>query len=76
MKVLECSQHYTLHFSTTQGQLTQYLVMGSGRNLISFMVLWLSLLPARMMKIHSKMEALDCSRVANLVDPSLILPKF
>ena len=54
----------TLHidFSNAQGQLTQQLVMGSGRNANSFKLLWLSLLPARLNKIQSKMKALECSQ--------------
>ena len=35
--------------------------MGTGRNSNSFKLLCLALLPARMMKIHPKMKALDCS---------------
>ena len=49
-----------------QGQLTQLFVMGFGRNSNSFKLLWLSLLPAQMkgymLKIHSKMKALECSQ--------------
>ena len=36
--------------------------MGSGRNSNSYKLLWLSLLPARMMKIYSIMKALECSQ--------------
>ena len=36
--------------------------MGFGRNSNSSKLLLLSLLPARMMKIHSKMKALECSQ--------------
>ena len=66
--------------------------MGSGRNSNSFKLLWLSLLPARMMKIHSKMKALECSQhfshdksmenfsdvqgQPNTVDPGQILPNL
>ena len=61
--------------------------MECGRNYNSFKLLWLSLLPARLMKIHIKMKALECSqefygdffrrsRVANSADPGPILPNF
>ena len=50
-----------IDFSDAQGQLTQQLVMGSGRNSNSSKLLWMFLLPARMMKIHSKTNALECS---------------
>ena len=65
MKALYCSQfsHYKSIeiFSDVQGQLTQLLVMGSGRNSNSFKLLWLSLLPAR----HPKIKALDCSQFSH-----------
>ena len=51
-----------IHFSNHQGQLTQYLVIGSGRNSNSFKLLRLSLSPAGMNKIQSKMKALECSQ--------------
>ena len=41
-----------IDFSDAQGQLTQYLVMGSGRKSNSPKLLQLPLLPARIMKIH------------------------
>ena len=62
--------------------------MGSGRNSKSIKLLWLSLLPPRMMKIHPKLNALECSqhfshyksmgfsrrsRAANSADPGPIL---
>ena len=78
-----------IHFSNAQGQLTQLLVMGCGRNSNSFMLLWFDLIPARMMKIYSKMKAPECSqhfshyksmeifsRAANSMDPGQILPNF
>ena len=64
MKVQECPQHIS-HcksmgiFQNAQGQLTPQSFVGSGRNSISVQTLWLSLLPARMMKIRSKMKALE-----------------
>ena len=54
-----CTRLY-FNFSDTQGQLTQQLVVESGRNSNSFKLLWLSLLPAKMRKIKSKMKALEC----------------
>ena len=51
-----------INFSNAQGQLTPKTVMGFGRNSNSFKLLWLSLLPARMMKIHLKIKALECSQ--------------
>ena len=48
------------NFSDTQGQLTPQLIVESGRNSNSSKLLWLSLLPAKMRKIQSKMKALEC----------------
>ena len=45
-----------------QGQLTLKLVVGCGRKSNSFLLLWLSLLPARMKKIQLKMKALEWSQ--------------
>ena len=66
--------------------------MGSGRNSNPYKLLWLSLLPARMNTIQSKMKALECSQnlshykfmeiffrrssVANSADLGPILPNF
>ena len=67
MKALERSQHVS-HFKSigcfpdAQGQLTLVSGARSGRNSKSFKLLWLSLLPARTKKIHSKMKALERSR--------------
>ena len=41
-----------IDFSNTKGQLTLQSEVGSGRNSNSFEILKLSLLPARMKKIH------------------------
>ena len=41
-----------IDFSNTQGQITPQSEVGSGRNSNSFEILQLSLLPARMKKIH------------------------
>ena len=45
-----------------QGQLTLKLGVGSGRKSNSFKLLWMSLLPVRMRKIHSKMKVLEWSQ--------------
>ena len=44
------------------GQLTLQSIVGSGRILNSCETLWLSLLPAKMKKIRSKIKALGCSQ--------------
>ena len=51
-----------INFSDTQWQLTPQSVMESGRNSKSSKLLWLSLLPASMKKIQSKMKALECEQ--------------
>ena len=45
-----------------QGQLILRLVDGCGGKSNSFNLLWKSLLPARMRKIHSKMKVLEWSQ--------------
>ena len=66
-KALEWSQHLS-HcksmgiFSDGQGQLTPQSMVGSGQISNSFKTLWLSLLPAKIKKILTKMKALDCSQ--------------
>ena len=47
-------------FSDAQGQLTPKSVVEFHRNSNSSKLLWLSLLPARMKKIQSKIKALEC----------------
>ena len=65
MKALECWQRF-LHYKSmgifpdAQGQLTPQSMVWFGRISNSFVLLWLSWLPARMKKIHSKMKALEC----------------
>ena len=49
-------------FSDAQGQITLELVVVSGQNLNSFKLPCLSLLPARMRMIDSKMKELECSQ--------------
>ena len=64
MKELECSQDFSHYksmgiFPDTQGQLTPQSLVESGPNSNLSMILWLSLLPASMKKIRSKMKALE-----------------
>ena len=49
------------NFSDAQGQITLVLVSISGRNLNSSKLSCISLLPARMRMIESKMKELECS---------------
>ena len=49
-----------INFSDAQGQLTPQSVVGFGRISNSSILLWLSLLPARMKKIKLKLKALEC----------------
>ena len=51
---------FQLDFSDAQGQLTPKSVVEFRRNSNSSKLLWLSLLPARMKKIQSKIKALEC----------------
>ena len=50
------------NFSDVQGQITLVLVSVSGRNLNSSKLSCMSLLPARMRLIESKMKELECSQ--------------
>ena len=52
-----------IDFSHAQGQLTPNPGMESCRNSNPFKLLWLTLLPARMKKIHWKMKALEWSQL-------------
>ena len=51
-----------IHFSDAQGQLTTKSVMESCRNSNPSKLLWLTLLSARMKKIHWKMKVLEWSQ--------------
>ena len=51
-----------IDFSHAQGQLTPKSVMESCGNSNQSKLLWLTLLPARMKKIHWKMKALEWSQ--------------
>ena len=64
MKELECSQDFSHYksmgiFTDAQGQLTPQSLVRSGRISNSSEMLWMSLLPASMKKIRSKMKALE-----------------
>ena len=95
MKVLEWSQQISKNcksmqiFYDAQGKLTPQSEVGSTLNSNSSKLLWLSMLPARMKKIQSKMKALEwsqqcyiihqflrCSREANSLKGDGILTKF
>ena len=67
MKVLDCSQEFSHYksmwiFPDAQGQLTLQSKVRSGQISNSSKTLWLSSLPAKMKKIRSKIEALECSQ--------------
>ena len=67
MMVLECSQDFSHYksmgiFPDAQGQLTQQSTVRSAQISNSVKTLWLSSLPAKMNKIGSKIEALECSQ--------------
>ena len=51
-----------IDFSNAQGQLTPKSMMESCRNSTPSKLLWLTLLPARMKKIHWKMKVLEWSQ--------------
>ena len=51
-----------INFSDVQGQITLDLVVVSDRNLNLSKLLCMSLLPARMRRIDSKMKELECSQ--------------
>ena len=54
-------------FYDSQGKLTPQSDIGSTLNSNSSKLLWLSLLPARMKKIQSKMKALECSQQCYII---------
>ena len=67
MKELECSQDFSHYksmgiFLDAQGQLTPQSLVQSNQISNSVKTLWLSSLPAKMKKIRSKIEALECSQ--------------
>ena len=72
MKVLEWSQSFSHYksmriFLNAQGQLTHKSFMGYCPISNPFEILWVSLLPARMKKIQSKMKALEWSQHYSLI---------
>ena len=72
MKVLEGSQRFSHYksmgiFPNAQGQLTHKSLVGYCPILNPSEVLWVSLLPARMKKIQSKMKALEWSQHYSLI---------
>ena len=67
MKRLDCSQNFSHYksmgiFPDDQGQLTLQSLVRSGRISNLYEMLWMSLLPARIKKIRSKMKAQECSQ--------------
>ena len=56
-----------IDFSDAQGQLTPKSVMEFCQNSNSSKFLWLVLLPARMKKIHPKMNVLDWSNISPII---------
>ena len=67
IKVLDCSQDFSHYksmgiFPDAQGQLTLQSTVRSGQISNLSKTLWLSSLPAKMKKIQSKIEALECSQ--------------
>ena len=76
MKALEWLQHSSYYklmeiFPDTQGQLTPQPEVLSGRMLNPSVILWLSLLSARMKKIQSKIKALEWSQDYPLIFQTL-----
>ena len=71
LKAQERSQpfsHYNMGiFSEAQGQVTHKSLIGSCQISNPSKILWLSLLPARMKKIHSKMKAVEWSQHYSLI---------
>ena len=72
MKALEWSQHFSLNksmgiFPNAQGQLTHKSMVRSCQISNPAEILWVSLLPARIKKIQSKMKALEWSQHYSLI---------
>ena len=63
-----------INFSDAQGQITLELVAVSSRNLNSSKLSCMSLLPARMRMIDSKMKELKCSQDFSLYKSMGIFP--
>ena len=63
-----------INLSDAQGQITLELVVVSGRILNSSLLSCMSLLPARMRMIESKMKELECSQDFSLYKSMGIFP--
>ena len=79
LKALEWSQHISHYksmgiFPNAQGQVTHKSLVGSYWILNPSETLWVSLLPARMKKIHSKLKALVWSQYFSHYKSMGILP--
>ena len=76
LKALKWSQHFSHYksmgiFSNAQGQVTHKSLVGSCRISNPSEILWVSLMPARMKKIQSKMKALEWSQHYSLIFQTL-----
>ena len=72
MNVLEWSQHFSHYksmgiFPNAQGQVIHKSLVGSCSISNPFEILWVNLLPARMMKIQLKMKELEWSQHYSLI---------
>ena len=72
LKALEWSQYFSHYksmgiFPNAQGQVTHKSLVGSCRISNPSEILWVNLLPARMMKIQSKMKELEWSQHYSLI---------
>ena len=68
LKALKRSQYFSHYksmgiFSEAQGRVTHKSLIGSCQISNPSEILWVSLLPARMKKIQSKMKALECHNI-------------
>ena len=75
MNELEWSQHFSHYksmgiFPDAQGQLTPQSLVRSGPISNFFQKLWMSLLPARIKKIQSKMKALERPVILPAIKPT------
>ena len=76
MNAQEWTQHFSHYksmgiFPDAQGQLTPQSKVRSGRISNPSKILWVSLLPARMKKIQSKMKELEWSQHYSLIFQTL-----
>ena len=80
MKVLDCSQDFSHYksmgiFPDAHWKLTPQSTVRSGQISNSSKTLWLSSLPAKMKKIQSKKEALECSQHYTVIFQTFKGPK-